>query len=70
MEQSEKIKAGLCNFFSFIIEFENSKKIEFILVNYIQFNTWFNYLTDLVNNNIIRYFRITIKSILLAINFF
>lgn len=52
MEQSEKIKAGLCNFFSFIIEFENSKKIEFILVNYIQFNTWFNYLTDLVNNNI------------------
>mgnify|MGYP006873010211 CR=1 FL=1 len=52
MEQSEKIKAGLCNFFSFIIEFENSKKIEFILVNYIQFNTWFNNLKDIVNNNI------------------
>jgi hypothetical protein len=52
MEQSEKIKAGLCNFFSFIIEFGNSKKIEFILVNYIQFNTWFSYLKDIVNNNI------------------
>ena len=52
MEQSEKIKAGLCNFFSFIIEFENSKKIEFILVNYIQFNTLFSYLKDIVNNNI------------------
>ena len=52
MEQSEKIKAGLCNFFSFIIEFENSKKLEFILVNYIQFNTLFSYLKDIVNNNI------------------
>ena len=52
MEQSEKIKAGLCNFFSFIIEFENSKKMEFILVNYNQFNTWFNYLKGIVNNNI------------------
>ena len=52
MEQSEKIKAGLCNFFSFILEFENTKKIEFILVNYIQFNAWFSYLKDIVNNNI------------------
>ncbi len=52
MEQSEKIKAGLCNFFSFVIEFENSKKIEFILVNYAQFNTWFNYLKDITRNNI------------------
>lgn len=52
MEQSEKIKAGLCNFFSFVIEFENSKKIEFILVNYAQFNTWFNYLKDITSNNI------------------
>ena len=52
MEQSEKIKAGLCNFFSFVIEFENSKKIEFILVNYAPFNTWFNYLKDITSNNI------------------
>jgi len=52
MEQSEKIKAGLCNFFSFVIEFENSKKIEFILVNYAQFNTWLNYLKDITRNNI------------------
>ena len=51
MEQSEKIKAGLCNFFSFIIEFDNNI-LECILINFFQFNTWFNYLEDIVNNNI------------------
>jgi hypothetical protein len=52
MEQSEKIKAGLCNFFSFIIEFGNNNILECILINFFQFNTWFNYLEDIVNNNI------------------
>ena len=52
MEQSEKIKAGLCNFFSFIIEFGNNTILEFILINFNQFNTWLNYLEDIVNNNI------------------
>ena len=52
MEQSEKIKAGLCNFFSFIIELNNNNKIELILINYIQFNSWFNYLEEIANNNI------------------
>ena len=52
MEQSEKIKAGLCNFFSFIIEFGNNNKLECILINYVLFNNWFNYLEDIANNNI------------------
>ena len=52
MEQGEKIKAGLCNFFSFVIEFDNNNRIECILINYIQFNTWLNYINDIVNNNI------------------
>ena len=52
MDQSEKIKAGFCNFFSFIIEFENIKKIECILINFIQFNNWYKYLEDIVINNI------------------
>ena len=52
MEQSEKIKAGLCNFFSFIIEFGNNNILECILINFFQFNTWFNYLDDFANNNI------------------
>ena len=51
MEQSEKIKAGLCNFFSFILEFNFSEKIEFVLINFYNFNTWFNYLQNIVNKN-------------------
>ena len=52
MNQSEKIKAGLCNFFSFIIELENSNRIEFILINFFQFNNLYNYLVDIVKTNI------------------
>jgi hypothetical protein len=51
MEQSEKIKAGLCNFFSFIIELNSSKIIEFVLINFCNFKTWFNYLNYIVKNN-------------------
>ena len=51
MEQNEKIKAGLCNFFSFVIEFYNNKKIECILINFDQFNMWLNYIEDIVNMN-------------------
>ena len=51
LEQNEKIKAGLCNFFSFIIELNNSLKIEFILINYFHFNIWFNYLQNFINNS-------------------
>ena len=51
MEQSEKIKAGLCNFFSFILEFNNKDKIECIMINFFQFNEWLYYLEDVVKNN-------------------
>ena len=51
MEQNEKIKAGLCNYFSFIIQFNNSQKIEFILINFFHFNAWFNFLEKKVNIN-------------------
>ena len=51
MEQSEKIRAGLCNFFSFVIEFDNEKNMEIILVNFGQFTTWYNYLEDIVRKN-------------------
>ena len=55
MEQSEKIRAGLCNFFSFVIEFDNEKKMEIILVNFGQFITWYNYLEDIVRKNNFKY---------------
>ena len=51
MEQNEKIKAGLCNFFSFIIELNSLKKIEFVLINFHNFKTWFNYLNNIVKMN-------------------
>ena len=51
MEHNEKIKAGLCNLFSFIIELNNKQKIEFVLINFLQFNKWFNFLEKAVNDN-------------------
>ena len=52
MNQSDKIKASLCNFFSLILEYKNIYKIEIILINFSQFNSWLNYLKDILNNNI------------------
>ena len=52
LTQGEKIKASLCNFFSLILEYNNSHKIELILINFNQFNIWFNYLKDILCNNI------------------
>ena len=51
MEHNEKIKAGLCNLFSFIVELNNKQKIEFVLINFLQFNKWFNFLEKVVNDN-------------------
>ena len=51
MEQSEKIRAALCNFFSFVIEFDNDKNMEIVLANFCQFVTWFKYLEDIVRKN-------------------
>jgi len=55
MDQSEKIRAGLCNFFSFVIEFDNEKNIEIILVNFCQFITWYNYLEEITRKNNFKY---------------
>ena len=51
MDQNEKIRAGLCNFFSFILDFGVSKKIEFFLINLFQFNAWYNFLENIVQKN-------------------
>jgi hypothetical protein len=51
MDQNEKIRAGLCNFFSFILDFGDSKKIEFFLINLFQFNVWYNFLENIVQKN-------------------
>ena len=51
MEQSEKIRAALCNFFSFMIEFDNDKNMEIVLANFCQFITWYKYLEDIVRKN-------------------
>ena len=51
MEHNEKIKAGLCNLFSFIVELNSKQKIEFVLINFLQFNKWFNFLEKVVNDN-------------------
>jgi hypothetical protein len=51
MDQNEKIRAGLCNFFSFILDFGDSKKIEFFLINLFQFNVWYNFLENIVQKS-------------------
>lgn len=51
MDQNEKIRAGLCNFFPFVLDFGDSKKIEFFLINLFQFNLWYNFLENIVKKN-------------------
>jgi hypothetical protein len=58
IEQNEKIKAALCNFFSFSFSFGNkssnlsSIKIDLVFINFEQFNIWLNTLDSIVKNNI------------------
>ena len=40
MNQNEKIKAALCHYFAFNLILENNKIIEFIFINFEQFNLW------------------------------
>ena len=53
MDQNEKIKAALCNFFSFTILFSDSKynKVECIFINYELFNVWNKCLEMIAENN-------------------
>ena len=59
MPQNEKIKAALCNYFSFSFSFGNDNKteIELIFINFEQYNLWNNIINSIVdlnkkNNNI------------------
>jgi hypothetical protein len=57
MEQNEKIKAALCNFFSFSFSLGNrnnisNTKIDLIFINFGQFNIWLNTLSSMVKNNV------------------
>ena len=53
MDQNEKIKAALCNFFAFTIKFGNYKinKVECIFINYDLFNIWNKCLEMIAENN-------------------
>ena len=53
MDQNEKIKAALCNFFAFTIKFGNYKinKVECIFINYDLFNIWNKCLETIAENN-------------------
>ena len=53
MDQNEKIKAALCNFFAFTIIFGNYKinKVECIFINYDLFNIWNKCLEMIAENN-------------------
>ena len=56
MEHDERIKAAFCNFFMFSLIFGNKSipKIEFIFINYDQFNLWYNclqYITKINNQS-------------------
>ena len=53
MDQNEKIKAALCNFFAFTLIFGKNKinKVECIFINYEQFNIWNKCLETIAENN-------------------
>ena len=53
LEQNEKIKAALCNFFPFSFSVKNSNiKVDLIFINFEQFNIWLNNMNSIVQNNI------------------
>ena len=53
MESNDKMKAALCKYFIFSLKFkkENSPKIEFIFINYDQFNLWYDCLQYIIKIN-------------------
>ena len=59
IEQNEKIKAALCNFFSFSFSLGDKNnislsqtKIDLVFINFKQFNIWLNTLSSIVQNNL------------------
>ena len=53
LEQNDKIKAISCKYFIFSLKFkkESAPKIEFIFINYDQFNLWYNCLQYIIKIN-------------------
>ena len=53
MDQNEKIKAALCNFFAFTLIFGKNRiyKVECIFINFQQFNFWNKCLETIAENN-------------------
>jgi hypothetical protein len=53
LDQNDKIKAVSCKYFIFSLKFkkESSPKIEFIFINYEQFNLWYNCLQYIIKIN-------------------
>ena len=58
IDKNEKIKAALCNFFSFSFSLGNKNsdlsktKIDLVFINFEQFNIWLNTINSIVKNNI------------------
>ena len=53
LDQNDKIKAALCNFFAFTILFGDNKvnKVECIFINFDLFNIWYKCLEMIAENN-------------------
>ena len=53
MEHDDRIKSCFCNFFMFSLVFDNkaTPKVDFIFINYDEFNLWFNCFEYIIKNN-------------------
>ena len=53
MDQNDKMKAAFCKYFIFSLKFKkkDAPKIEFIFINYEQFNLWYNCLQYIIKIN-------------------
>ena len=53
MDQNDKIKSVFCNFFIFtlILDKKSIPKIDFIFINYEEFNLWHNCLDYIIKTN-------------------
>ena len=53
MEHDDRIKSCFCNFFMFSLIFDNktTPKVDFIFINYDEFNLWYNCFEYIIKNN-------------------
>ena len=52
LEQNEKIKAALCNFFPFSLNIKNKIRVDLVFINYEQFSIWLKNMNSIIHNNI------------------